>query len=350
MSGVINELTPEERAQLRGMREDDAALPPIDEPAQQPPPAREEPPRQPPPPQEEPPPPQQPQPTEPELVRIDPRALEEERRSRRELQKELAEERRKSAAEQARIEERLRLLTEAAQQHLEQQQRQQAPPAEEMPAPDFSTDPAGFIQHGFRTLHQAIAQQNERINRVETGTGNLTAHQQQQAAQLDLINWGARQEQEFAREHPDYGEAIAHLRQARERLVRLMGTENQQEIERDVADQVQNLALLARQRGMQFGQVLYEIAQEHGYRPRQGQQPQYPAGSNGQPQRDPGDTAAERLVRGRDMATTIGASGAAPRGEPGPQHIANMSDKEFNDYYAKVRKQGPAALKQLLGA
>lgn len=352
MSAAINALTPEERAQFAQMRDDDATLPPIDEPAQEtrlppvePRQTTTEPRPQEPPPAESTP----PQQSEPDLVQLDRRALEEERRSRRELQKELAEERRKAAAEQARIEERLRLLTEASQQHLEQLRQQQAPKAEEMPPPDFNTDPAGFIQHGFRSLQQAIEQQNERIGRVETGTTNLTQHQQHQAQQLDLINWGATQEHEFAREHPDYPEAIAYLRQARERLVRLMGVDDEDEVTRDVAAQVQNLALMARARGKQFGQVLYEIAREHGYRP--GQQP---VGGNGNgsaanPPRQ-GDTAAERLLRGRDMATTIGASGAAPRGEPGPQHIANMSETEFNEYYAKVRKQGPAALRALLGA
>lgn len=350
MSAAINALTPEERAQFAQMRDDDASLPPEPEPQRRPPsppppPAEEPQPQQPPPAEPEPQPQQQP---EPELVQLDRRALDEERRSRRELQKELAEERRKAAVHQATLEERLRLLTEASQQHLNDLRQQQAPKAEEMPPPDFATDPAGFIQHGFRSLQQAIQQQNERINRVETGTTNLSQHQQYQAQQLDLINWGARQEQEFAREHPDYPEAIAHLRQARERMVRLMGTNDQAEVEQDVLAQVQSLAQMSRQRGMQFGEVLYQLAQEHGYRPRQMQQA---AGNgNGQVQRDPGDTAAERLLRGRDMATTIGASGAAPRGEPGPQHIANMSPDEFREHLVKVRKQGPQALRALLGA
>jgi hypothetical protein len=49
------------------------------------------------------------------------------------------------------------------------------------------------------------------------------------------------------------------------------------------------------------------------------------------------------------MATSLGSTGAAPRGELAASRVANMSDAEFTELYDGLKKRGGAALRSLLG-
>jgi hypothetical protein len=337
MSAALETMTAEEQALMRQMEQDDAAdveLPPIEEPAA---PAASE--------------------TEPAVTTkpedkpamVDKRALDEERNRRREAEKRATEIERKAAADLARTEERLRLLAEAAQAHVAQAT---APAAEEAPPPDFNTDPAGFIQHGFKQLQQALGQINERVQKVETGATQLTQQQRDAQAVGELQNWGMAQEAEYARETPDYAAATQFLAQAREKLIRTMGVSDPMEIRASIAQDVQGLARLSRERGLQFGKVLYDLAVAHGYQkaaPAASDEPAAAGRPNGGTPAPSAENAAERLLRGQDMATTLGSTGGAPRGELTADALGRMSDEEFANYYAKVAKN-PAQMRALFGS
>jgi hypothetical protein len=341
-------MTKEEQAQFEEMRRADAAL------TQQAPPREPEPepeptePQQPEPELAPPPPPavetlDEPGPEVDASGRVDKRALDEARRSARQVREQLQREQREHVEAMARLDERFRLLHGAVEQYNAQQQQ----PAPQQAPPDFNSDPAGYMQHGFQQLGEQVGQLNARLNQSEQT-------QRQQRELEDLQNWGIAQENEFARQTPDYSQATIYLRDARRGILQVMMPQaSEAQIEQQVLMDVASMAVQARATGLNFGKVLYDLAVRHGYQSGRGQAVGgngAAAGNGGQQAANGGLSPAERLSRGNDMATTLGATGGAARGAPSAEHIAAMSDEEFNRHYAQVQKQGPAALRSLLGS
>lgn len=267
--------------------------------------------------------------------RVDKRALDEARITARQLREQLAKANAEHAANMARLDERFKLLQGAVEQHNQQQQQ---PPQYQIP--DFNSDPAGHWEARFRQQEAQTREIAERQSRWET-------QQQQQREVTDLQTWGIAQEHAFAREQPDYPQATQYLAEARARTLRVMGMNDEAQIRQQVLMDVAALAQRSREQGMNFGKALYDLAKAHGYtgQPQAQQQGNGANGGNGVA----GLSAAERLARGTDMATTLGATGGAARGAPAAAHIASMSEEEFSKYYADVQKQGKAALRNLLG-
>jgi hypothetical protein len=341
MSGALDELSGEEQAQFEHMRNEEPVAPDRPSPPQPPTPQESEPPPQPPPAEEAP----RPEPvvpaTEAQRAQVELRALQEERRLRKDAEKRLHEEQRRFAADAARNDERVRLLSEAAQAYMAQNA---PPPPQEAPIPDMTVDPAGHLAGQFSRLQRERDALNERLAKLESGSSQLAQTQAAQQAAGELQAWGLAQEQAFAAEHPDYPHAIGHLRQAREQMLRAMGWTAPDQVAAALSQDVRQLATIARKQGVNFGQMLYDLASAHGYRSN-GQ-----AGAAAAAARPQADSAAERLVRGAEMAQGIGQTAGAPRGEPAAQSIAAMSDHEFEQLYVKLAKQGPGALRGVFGS
>lgn len=329
MSAAIDTLSAEETALLKQMEQEDAALGPIPEPvepaaAEVPEPAAEakEPPKE-----------------QPKLV--DQRALHEERERRKRLETELRTER----EARTRLDERLTLLTQAAQAAVD------APAARVAePPPAFDADPKAFIERNFQTIRQELAEARQQIQQAAEAASR-TAQAQQAAQGLDdLQQWGRSQESEFGQATPDYAQAVQYLRDTREKVIRASGMDDPVQIQRAIAADVRAVAQRARETGANFGAMLYGIAEAHGYRKTTAAPVAAPvaAAAPAATQRPPAN-AAERLIRGQEMATTLGSTGAAPAGEPAAAVIAGMSDEAFASLYAKVKKNGAGAMKQLFG-
>ena len=335
MSAALDKLTAEEQALLDQMQADDRAADAA-EPAPTPEPAAETAPER----TDATPEPGTPAATpDPKPTMVDKRALDEERARRRELEQKLQA----REIEQAKIGERLNMLMEAAKAHV-------APPAAPpLPAPEFEKDPAGYIKYGFERVQQSVEDLSKNfrteLDGIKQGTQQLTQAQQQEAAVRELDTWGAAQEVAFRSEAPDYDAAMVHLRDARIGLMRAMAVP-EHEIATQIMNDVRGVANLARERGMNFPQMLYKMAQAQGY--KRAEAAPVADGVVAAATPAPAANAAERLIRGQDMATTIGSTGAAPRGAPAAQTIANMSDAEFSRLYAEVAKD-PARMRALFG-
>jgi hypothetical protein len=101
--------------------------------------------------------------------------------------------------------------------------------------------------------------------------------------------------------------------------------------------------------------MLYDLAQANGYRPGSQQAapvatPAAPAAVLSPVSPVAAASPAERLIRGQEMATTIGSTGSAPRGEIAIRAIAEMSDAEFAKIYENTQKNGGQAMRNLFGA
>ncbi|MDE2100372.1 MAG: hypothetical protein KGL39_24180 [Patescibacteria group bacterium] len=270
---------------------------------------------------------------------VDKRALDEERNRRKTLQAELEKERRDRAASEAKIQARFDMLAQAVEASAKR-----PPPA--MPAeeaiPDFDKDPRANIDGRFGKLERMLEKALSTTKAVETSAATLTQEQQNQRALQDLTAWGDAQEREFMRSTPDYAQAVAFLRDARARHFEALGFDAA-EIEANIRQDVINTAAFTRQRGRNFGEALYKLAEASGYRKTA------PTAANGPAARAAPENAAERLIRGQEMATTLGSTGGAPRGETPVNTIANMSESEFESFYNKVKANGPAAMRAVFG-
>ena len=331
-------LSKEELAQFEQMRADDAAagdegLPPV-EVAQPDPPA-----------------PVEPKAAEPDAPHepktVDKRALDEERSKRKKAEAAAAELQRKYDADLAKANARFEMLAEAAQAHTASQQPKAPEPAVEIP--DFAADPQGYIKGNFEAMerrHQAMLAE---LKEAKAAAATVGETMQRQEATSQLESWAMQQEAAYAAETPDYTDAMKHLMAARAQQLRLIGVEDEARISQTIRQDVQGLANLARQQGRNFAEMLYGLAQANGF---QKKAPGASATAPVTPKPSPAvdvDSAAERLIRGAEMATTLGAGGGAPAGEAAPAAIAAMSDAEFAKLYAKVQKNGGAAMRQLFG-
>jgi len=334
MSGALDELTADEKALFDAMRAEDNSGPaPAADPERQPQRAQPEPAETP-----------EPQAKEPDQAKlVDKRALDEER-TRRKKAEQAARER---EVELAKVNTRFEMLTKA----LEANAAQPAPAVAETPAPAFDSDPKAHIDWHLRELQRKQEALDKRLAEIQSGNQQITEQQRQQQQIAELQSWGQAQEQEFMQSTPDYNQAMAHLLAARQAHIRAIGEDDPVRIQQAIQADIINTANFARQKGRNFAETLYKLAEASGYKPGNGgtDNPLAPA-------RTPSvnvDSAAERLLRGNDMATTLGSTGAAPRGELATQAIANMSDAEFEAVYAKIQKMPPAqskaAMRNLFG-
>lgn len=323
MSAALDTLTAEEQAQFKEMEAADADL------------AHEEPA---PTPRAEPAEPAEPAAREPDAKLVDKRALDAERTRRKQIDKDFAEFRVKAAEEQARVTTRLEMLAAAVEANVK------AAPAAETPPPAFDADPKGYIEHKFRELDRRQAEFDRRAAAVETNATQTAKQQETAAAQnamvADLESWAMQQEAEYAQQSSDYQAAMTHLATARAAQLRAIGVDNPGEIQQIIRDDVRGLAHIARQRGKQLGEVLYNMSKAAGYKAASAAPPASTQSTV--------ESAAERLLRGQDMATTVGSTGGAPRGDAGPAAIAAMNDAEWKVAYEKILKN-PAQMRQLFG-
>lgn len=330
MSAALDTLTAEEQRLFKEMEGADANLAP--EPVTEPDPAAT--------PQPEVGPESRPEPkqerTDQKLV--DKRALDEER-SRRKAAEARAREQELSYAKLAT---RFEMLNEALTEH-----NKPAPPPK-VEIPSFETDPRGHIEQRLNQIESRFEEVGKKIVPLEKTAEQITQQQKDAEFVRDLQTWGARQEAEFANQTPDYQDAVSFLKQVREDTMRAMNVP-EAEIGQRLMQEVLATANLARQQGMNFGEVLYKLAKANRYAPKAVASTPSPVDTS-KPARDMVESATERLIRGNDMATTISATGGGARGEIAANAIANMSDEAFAQYYAKVQKQGKSALKNLFGA
>jgi hypothetical protein len=346
MSAALDTLSKDEMAQFEQMRADDAAFvadtPEPAAPAPEPVEPRDEPEvaaRKVPEPDEA---------AEPKVV--DKRALDEERSRRKKAEASAAELQRKYDADLARADERVKMLAQAVDAHTSQTVPKAVEAAPE-PLPAFSDDPQTFILRRFEELDRKYAAVQAAAEAAKQSTTQFEQSRQQQAAVADLDAWTAHEEARFAAVTSDYGDAMKHLIAVEKARMQRIGVTDERAITAQIAQNVRGLAHNARQRGVGVGELLYGLAQDSGYRP--GAAPaaaDAPAATAraAAPVVD-ASSAAERLLRGADMATTLGSTGGAPRGETAPTAIASMSDAEFTKLLAETEKRGPAAMRGLFG-
>lgn len=223
-------------------------------------------------------------------------------------------------------------------------------PVEEV-LPDENTDPIGY----FKALTTRQAKQVESLTGMVRG---LTEGQRQQQQLHELRQWASQQETAFKQTHPDFDDAMTHMRRTRDEELKAIGVNNAAERQRIMNNDVTAIALRAQEGGGNFAEWLYGTALARGH-VKKGADPVPAAAavaSNGVvipplevelPPAAPSARAA-RIERGRENSTTIGSLGSAPPAKLSVEKIANMSEADFAVFIRRY-EGNPAALRDLMG-
>ncbi len=236
--------------------------------------------------------------------KVDYGALAEERGKRKE-----AEERvRKAELLAARMEERFRAYTQP-------QQQPQRPPT-----PD--EDIFGAVNH----LVQRQQRTEAEFNRVR---------QQQAAAQQQqkITEWATTTEVEFHKEHPDYYDAVNHLRAGREAELKNFGY-NPAHIKQTIQQDEIALVVQAGRAGKSPAELAYQIAKQRGYTAKS-------------PPADDVNQKLDRIEAGQKASGTLSNVGGAPGGgDVTLKMLVDMPEEEFAAWTAK----NPAKYRRLRGS
>lgn len=229
------------------------------------------------------------------------------------------------------IAERLRILTEAAHAAMPP-----APVAAPVPVPDVDTDPVGH----FRAVAQQQARELADMKAVLSG---FSEQQNQARAAAEMRAWGEAQERDFMSREPSYADATNYLLAGRHAELEAIGISDPAERQRIIQNDVTQIAAKSRQDGVNFAERIFNLASKRGFQ-KQAAAPVVPALDTDAPLPD----RAARVENGRANSTTIAGAGSPPARTMSPDRIANMSERDFANYVAKIQGN-PAALRELLG-
>lgn len=233
----------------------------------------------------------------PEVKKVVPlAALHEERKARQELQRQIAERDRLHAEQMQRINQRLETLI----------------PKQPQPArPDKEAQPVDYLDHRL----DGIEQQNRAI---------LESRQQemQQRQQAEYVNQLASRivgsESVFAKEAPDYAEAIKFLDEFRVRELQVFGAD-ENTARQQAFNERKQAALQWAHEGRNPAELAYNFAKARGYTPKAAQAPA----------QAPADKIASQQ-KGTAAARSLGGGGAVTGGKLTAEALANMSDEDFS--------------------
>lgn len=197
-------------------------------------------------------------------------------------------------------ERRLAALEQAAEQ--QRKAAEQAKAEEEAKLGDPLVDPDGFQKN----LQRQLESTREMVR------------QQQQAAQRERLMQAraedaVRMESEFKATVPDYDDAVGHIRQARVDELKAYGWDDQR-IVAQIAQDANSVYDSAKRLGMNPAQLLYQLAQQRGYKPR--------------PKVDEAAAQVEALATAQKQTQGLGSGGSRQAGRLTVSQIAEMSEAE----------------------
>jgi hypothetical protein len=221
-------------------------------------------------------------------------ALHEERRARQELQRELAEIRARLKAQE---EERAR--------------------ANQPSVPDLADDPVGHFAMKTDMTAKELAEVREKLTKQE--------QERQQAEQRERFQLTvASHEREFAKQTPDYMEAMEFIRAKRDSDLQIYGVVDPAERLKIIQNEAMGMAWNAIQSSENPAKRAYELAKNWGFKPKS----------------QKADEKIETLQKGAEAAKSLSGKGAASPGQISPEDLLEMSDEEFDKHWDKTMRGG----------
>lgn len=244
---------------------------------------------------------------------VDLRALHEERGRRRDAEREREELRGQMRRQEQRLGEIMARLESTAP----------APAAQELPPPDPTVDPQGFIIHKLTALEKQFGD-------LQKGNRERQTADQYAARQTEAVQRYVALAAEFSRKQPDFQEAYDWLARQRDEELREMGLYDPAQRMAEIRREEMWLAEQAMGAGANPAERIYAVAKLRGYQAKKGT-------PNG----------ADRLTaieRGQAAAKSLGgtAGGEAPA-KGTPQWLLTASEDEFDKYFERVMRKAYGA-------
>lgn len=127
--------------------------------------------------------------------------------------------------------------------------------------PEFMEDPKGYVD-------QRQARLEAEIKALKASAEDGSKQAQQQLAQVQFFQSIQADESSFIREHPDYYDALNHVREARTEELESLGLE-EDEIKSAINQEELNMAAVALQRGKSAAEIAYNRAKKLGFKAKE---------------------------------------------------------------------------------
>ncbi len=151
------------------------------------------------------------------------------------------------------------------------------PKAEAPKEPDFVDDPKGYVDTKLNGALEKIAEANKKAEESGKQAQETAAHANEQVQLQRFMGDIGRAEQAFVAEHPDYQDALNHIRQIRAfQLQQFQPDITQEEIGETIRREEIGLAVQLARAGKNPVSTAYELAQKYGYQPKAKEQPKLP--------------------------------------------------------------------------
>lgn len=227
-----------------------------------------------------------------EVPKVPIHALHKERAENRELKQQM------SAMKE--------MVDEIRRQAREKQEGQQREQLDEK----WDADPLGYLRDKIENQERHVQESEQQRNRRES----------EERQQNEFVQSVSTQVQTFQEEHPDYGDALTHLLDARARELRVYGYPEDQ-VQAAVNNEATALAQHAYQNGRNPGEVAYELAKVRGYMPKTSE-------SNGK---------LDKIEKGQKASKTLSGTQGKPE-SASLSDISKMDDDEFDRYWKDMEK------------
>jgi hypothetical protein len=202
---------------------------------------------------------------------------------------------------------------------IEAQQRQQQLQAQQQEHEElaFEDDPSTFLK-----------QQNEK---VQEQLSTIQQQTQQQALNAQIEAQAAGMTQQFASQQPDYPDAFAYMRDRRFKEYEAQRVP-QEQWQAAWDNEAWSFTINQMNKGNNPAEIAYNMAKVYGYQPT-GQT------SAGNAINNPAETKIAQLEKGQQAAKSLSEDSAPEETVEGEKPIAEMTNAEFEKYFAKVEAQ-----------
>jgi len=244
-----------------------------------------------------------------------------------------ADERPKFVPHAALHEERLR--RQALEKELADLRAGKQPQLETPTEIDPETDPIAALKE-IREYQQRQRQETEQQNQLRAFDGRVQAH-----------------EKDFADATPDYGDAVAFLREARAKQIQagyeaVGRTITPQELGAILLHEARSTSHDALTNGRNPGEVFYTLAKSFGYAGKKAADPTPTAAAEtpaapALPVPNKADETIDRITRGQKAASKVGGGEAPDTGEVTLESLAKLEGAAFDAAFAKFSKSQRAA-------
>lgn len=175
------------------------------------------------------------------------------------------------------------------------------------PEINVEEDPVGYFQKGMTDLQQKVSGMEEQSQRAAEA-------QRFQAHVASLVD-------DFSKGHPDYDQAVNHVRQLQMAELQAYGY-SQQEAAQELLQREWNFASMNVQRGRNPVEEMYNLAKQYGF-------------NGAKPEKVSGEEKLEQIAKGQ-KATGLSGGSSSSSDDISLEKLSSLDGKDFDEAFQKI--------------